>query len=257
MSARRRHLGLLVQVDDERQRVVHHPLRTVAHRAVLDRLDVPVFFYLQGGICRPEHVGALGRHRHGGIPHDQVRLADLPRRGVRKHPRRRHVRRIPARGAVVDPGGDHGDLRVAQRGIVLERLNSDVPIDVPGRHLARDDAIPYRTRPRPHLFIGNQRHRRHLSRPVASLARALQDRRDILREGDRRLAVRRLRGRQRGQRCQRRDHQQSDEPGISARCRSDHGITPSQSCMFPILEPQCSRGYAGKQYPVRVIEVTR
>ena len=114
MSARRRHLGLLVQVDDERQCVVHHPLRTLAHRAVLDRLDVTILFYLQGGIGGPEHVGPLGRHRQRWIPHDQIGFADLPRRSIREHPRRRHVGRVAARGAVVDPLTNQGDLRVAQ-----------------------------------------------------------------------------------------------------------------------------------------------
>ena len=254
MSARRRHLGLLVQVDDERQRVVHHPLRTLAHRAVLDRLDVTILFYLQGGIGGPEHVGPLGRHRQRWIPHDQIGFADLPRRGIREHPRRRHVGRVAARGAVVDPRGNLGNLGLAQRGIVLELLDPDVAIDVPGRHLARDDAIPDRARPRTDLFIGHQRHRRHFARPMAGLARALQDRRDVLREGDRRLAVRRLRRPRRGQRCQRRDQQQTDESGICARCRSDHVKLHD---WFPVAGPQCSRALARNPYPVRVIEVTR
>ena len=56
------------------------------------------------------------------------------------------------------------------------------------------------SRPRPHLLVGDERHRRAAVGTMAALAAALQDRRDVLREGDvggrRRRLSRRRDGRQ-------------------------------------------------------------
>ena len=93
---------------------------------------------------------------------------------------------------------------VAERRIALEALDADVLLDEPRRHHAgarsHAGAPLDRPRPRTHFFVGDQRHRRDAFRGVAVLTAALEDRRDVLREGDgvcsrsRRLRVCRGRG---------------------------------------------------------------
>src|SRR5438552_3755000 len=58
-------------------------------------------------------------------------------------------------------------------------------IDAPWRHLAIDDALFDRARPRPDVLIREQRHRRHLPRTMAALTGSLEDWRYVFREGDR------------------------------------------------------------------------
>ena len=118
---------------------------------------------------------------------DQIRRADRPRLRVGVDLRRRHVGRVAARRAAVGPLGDRGDLVVAQRRIVVELLDADVLLDVPRRHHAglRADAgaLLDRARPRPHVLVGDSDIGATPSGAMAVLAAALQDGRDVLREG--------------------------------------------------------------------------
>src|SRR5262249_11897712 len=114
---------------------------------------------------------------------NKIRGADRPRPGVGPLLRRRHVGRIAARRAVVDPLRNRRDVVVAERWIVLELLDAEVLLDVPRRHYAgsRSDAgaLLDGAGPRPYLVVGNERHRRHTLRAVAVLAAALKNRRDV------------------------------------------------------------------------------
>src|SRR2546428_2401015 len=96
--------------------------------------------------------------------------------------RRRHIRRIVHRRARIHPLGDGGDLLGRQRGIVLELRDADVLVDVPRRHLTIGDLLPNRSRPGPHVLVGQQRHRRNRTGTMAGLTRALQDGRYVLRK---------------------------------------------------------------------------
>ena len=109
---------------------------------------------------------------------------------VRQLDLRRRIGRVAARRAGVGPGGHEVDLGLRQGAILLELLDADVRIDVPGRHLAGDDLVPDGARPGPRLLVVHQRHRRHVVGPMADLTRALQDGLDVLVEGH----VARLRG---------------------------------------------------------------
>ncbi len=56
--------------------------------------------------------------------------------------RGRRVGGITLRRAGVRPGNDRLDLLCGERGVVLERLDADVAVDVPRRHLAGGDLRP-------------------------------------------------------------------------------------------------------------------
>ena len=94
----------------------------------------------------------------------------------------RHVLRVALRRAGVDPLGDRLDLLVGERAIVLEFLDADGLVDVPGRHLSRLHAVLDRPRPGPRLFERDERHRRDRIGPVAGFALVLEDRRDVFGE---------------------------------------------------------------------------
>ena len=173
---------VVVLVDGIGKRVVDDPTRAPVHGPRLDRLDVAVLLQTERGIERAEHVGTRRRHLVGWIAHDQIRLADLPDRPVRELRHLRHVSLVAHGRPGVHPGRDRRDLLVAQRNVVLELLDSDVLVDVPGGHLPGDDAVLDRPGPGPHFSVRRQRHRRHLAGAVTDDARVIQDRGDVLGE---------------------------------------------------------------------------
>ena len=118
--------------------------------------------------------------------HLQIRLADEPLRLRLEGPRRRHVGRVALRRARVHPADDGGDLVVVQRAVVLVVADADGLVQVPRRHVAVRDALLNRARPRPGLFVGDERHRRRRALVMARLALRLEDRRDIAGERERR-----------------------------------------------------------------------
>ena len=64
--------------------------------------------------------------------------------------------------------------------IWLELVHADAWIDVPRRHLARDDALLHRPCPGTGILVCDQRHRRDRIRLMALLAFRLENRRDVL-----------------------------------------------------------------------------
>jgi len=152
--------------------------------ANLHRLHVTVF--RNGKLGRREFappVRRVGLHGDLGALDDQVRLARMPRGAVLEHARHRHVLHVAARRAGIGPLRDLRDFCIAQRWIVLVVLNADVLFDVPRRHrallVANRGARLHRARPRPRVLVGEERHRGHLAGPMAVLAAALQNRRDV------------------------------------------------------------------------------
>ena len=107
-------------------------------------------------------------------------------------------------------------LVVGQRRVLLEPPDADVALDEPRRHLALRGLVADGPRPRPHLLVGQQRHRRHRARPVALLARALQYRQHV--PGERHLTVRDLAGRRaRGRQKRAGDREHAGRPSPNRR----------------------------------------
>ena len=154
-----------------------------------------------GRVVAGPHLGRRHRHhvveRQRGVEVEVGRLAlrvDLPRDGelddvvgltpFRMAPARgREARGFRGRpgafgGAAVRPRGDRLDLLVAQAGVVREV--PEARVGEPRRHLARLDLGLDGTRPRPRVAVRQQRHRRHLVRPVAARAVVEQDGADVL-----------------------------------------------------------------------------
>jgi hypothetical protein len=95
---------------------------------------------------------------------------------------RRHVLRIAFGRARIDPANDRVDLRVAQRHVVLEIVDADAHVDMPRRHLTRDDTLLDGTCPRARILIRDQRHRRDRIRLMALLTLVLENGRDVFAE---------------------------------------------------------------------------
>ena len=107
-----------------------------------------------------------GRHRPVRRFDDQIRRAakhvcEIPLRFIRPLLRRRHIFRIAFRRAGIDPFHDGLDLCVGQGPVILEFLNADGLVDVPGRHLPCDHALANGLSPWACFFIRHQRHWSH------------------------------------------------------------------------------------------------
>ena len=180
----------------------------------------------------------------GGILHDQIRLADLPRRPIRKVDRGRHIRRIAQRGATIDPASNQIDFCIGQRRVVLELLDPDRLVDVPGRHLASHDPVLDRPGPRADLLVGDQRHRSHLARAMTDLTGALQDGDDVFRK--RHLIV----GSRAPLRRHRHDHRKRREQHPRKRSRANGSVTAHpQHLQFPLRARLRPREDEGKRAP--------
>ena len=193
--------GVLDEVDLARVRPHAEPeLIAVLHRLGHADVDVRVVHAAVrlGDDLHPLHVAVLGQPRVDDLGRvevgalggnleallhldDEVGLAVGPLVERRELEGRRRVGGVAAGGAGRDPVDDGGDLGVAQRrvGDVL----ADAAVDVPRRHLAGDDAVADGPRPGPRLLVGQQRHRGAGARPVALLARALQQGQHVAGEG--------------------------------------------------------------------------
>ena len=163
------------------------------HLAHLDRLD-PAVLGQPGGraVEQPVPVGRDRLERVLGRRDHQVRLAERPVLAAGPCDGGRQVRRVAAGRPAVRPGGDGLDFLRTQGDVFLEALDADVLLDEPRRHPVRvvvgpGGLVPDGPRPRPHLFVRDQRHRCDGARTMARLARALEDRRHVPRERRRRL----------------------------------------------------------------------
>ena len=162
-------------------------------RLVLDRLEPAGFGeHLFGQ--RDEEVRLLVLHVVADVVRllhvdDEVRLADQEAARVLPLTRRRTLRGIALGRAALGPGHDRVDLRLGEGPLVQEDAGGVIR-RVPWRHLATLHEAGDGTRPRPDLFVGHQRHRRHhaghvvAARAVAGLAVLLEDGQHVLMEGD-------------------------------------------------------------------------
>ena len=114
------------------------------------------------------------------LPEHRGELPDLLGRPV---PEGWHVRRIASRRALLDPPHDGGNLIIRERSVVLERLDADGLVDVPGRHLAAFDPGSDRPGPGAHLVERPEGHRSDRFLTMTRFAFLLEDGRDVLREG--------------------------------------------------------------------------
>ena len=189
-------VGAFGQIDVD-VRVMHGARRV---RDDLHPLDVAIFGELRIDDLFGNEVRALGGNLEALLhADDQIGLAVGPLGGRGEDPRRRRVG-APALGrAAIDPRADRRDLlhrtATGRRGI---RRCCDRCATAASR--ARDLLLD-RARPRPHLLVGHQRHRRGRARMMALLTGPLEDRQDVLGErggwltGGRRSAALRLHGR--------------------------------------------------------------
>ena len=111
-----------------------------------------------------------------------VHLLEVPHVVARPLDRLRHVLHVALGRAGGHPLHDGVDLGVGERAVVLEVLDAQALVEMPGRHVPGLHAVANRTRPRPALLVGHERHRRDGIGPVARLALRLEDRRDVLGE---------------------------------------------------------------------------
>ena len=216
---------------DRRRRFV---VRDVVDLADLDGRHIAIL-----GQARRNHaevapvIGTDRRHGHVLRCQDQIGLADRPFVAAVELERLRHVGWVTARRAAVHPCCDHRDLGVAERRIVLELLDADILLDEERWHgaalAAQGGAHLDRLGPRPHVFVGDERHRCDALGVMALLTAALQDGRDVFREGH---AAGRYAGRLRD-RCGARDacdtgdrqrsQQHAEQPKISWQTVHRHG----------------------------------
>src|SRR5438876_981172 len=94
----------------------------------------------------------MSRHGPGFGLDDEVGLSQLlrglPFVGVWPLPWTRHVFEITEGCAAVDPSNDGIDLRLAERHVILEFLDSHGGVNVPWRHLTGNHTLADRLRPR-------------------------------------------------------------------------------------------------------------
>src|SRR5215831_11341202 len=130
----------------------------------------------------------MSRHRPRRRFDDDIRRPQLscgfPLVGLRPLPRSRHVLRFALWGSLIDPVNDRIDLSLTERHIILEFLHAHGWIDMPRRHLTREDALANSFGPWPSLGIRHEGHRRHRAFMVALLTFLLKNRRHIFRKRD-------------------------------------------------------------------------
>jgi hypothetical protein len=117
---------------------------------------------------------------------NEVRLAVVP--PIPGRHRLRHIGLVAFGRARVDPRDDGVDLRLTQACVVAKAAM--LWISAPGRHLARDHFRLDRLRPGAHVLIGQQRHRPDFPGAMTVRAFAVEDRRDVLGECQRRACDR-------------------------------------------------------------------
>ncbi len=128
-----------------------------------------------------KQIGAAGAQRVLGQRHHEIGRAHLPPGAPAR--RGREIRPFALETVTGRPAGDRLDLGVRQPAFAGENANSRFRF--PRRHVPpRRDGRDLRGMPA-HLVVRDQAERRRAVRLVASRARLVEDRRDVLREGDR------------------------------------------------------------------------
>ena len=156
----------------------------VIHFHNLYRFHVAIFFERNldtGNIAPPVRSTSQLGDRLGFD--DQIRLTGSPFEAVIKYQRLRRICLIAFRSAITSPLRDRCKLFIAQRRVVLVVSNAYIFFHVPGRHgsgaIAQGCLVLNQTGKWCYLLIGDQRHRRDTTRPVAVLAATLQNRFDV------------------------------------------------------------------------------
>ena len=141
--------------------------------------DPPIFLEVRRDGWNRKDIRTGRRNLHLRQLDDVIGLAQLP--AIGEHRQRRHVLQIALRRTLVHPFRDRRDFCVGQPRIVLE--HADARLGHPGRHLPRYDLVLDRSRPRPGILVGQQRHRRDLAGAVARDAARVQNWRDVVSKG--------------------------------------------------------------------------
>ena len=153
----------------------------------LDRTHPALFIYRHDIEGLPPHV--LPMRGHGvrdRLNHDfglAELLGELPLVASGPLLRSRQILRVTERRAGIHPAGDGIHLLVGQGSVVLETLDANALVDVPGRHVPANHALFDGPRPGADFFVRHQRHRRRSPRAMALLALGLENRGDVFREG--------------------------------------------------------------------------
>ena len=158
---------------------MHHRRIT---RQNFHRCDPRVSFERRGQRDQFPLEHTLRRHFMRRQVHHRFRL-DTPATG-RPVNRRGRVLGIAFGGPAVDPFHQRVDLALLQRSIIGEM--PILRICEPWRHLPHGHRSLDRLRPRPRIFVAEQRHRRNLSWTVTGLTVFLKNGKDVFVEGDRR-----------------------------------------------------------------------
>jgi hypothetical protein len=119
----------------------------------------------------------LGRYRHRRRhSHHNIRLRNVPTPCPIS--RRWAIVRISSGSLGRCPGGNRRNLLVGERSVVRKVTVSR--IGKPWRHHLHPDGVRHGRGPRTRLIVGHERHRRHFSRTVTTLAVILKDGQNVL-----------------------------------------------------------------------------
>ena len=137
--------------------------RYVVNLTDLNGFHVAVFSQTSWSRCYitpPVRCRALDEHLFCGD--NEVRFAQLPADVIRELKWLGQVCRVAFRSSVTGPRRDCRDLSVAERRVVFEVLNTNVLLNIPGRHGTHAVTDPCATRHprsvRSDLIVGDQRH---------------------------------------------------------------------------------------------------
>ena len=155
-------------------------------RADLERANPAILGNVDREVRRREDVLAFGRNFDERQRDDVIGFAELPAVGECRH--RWLLGRIAARRTGVHPFHDRVDLLVGEPGVVGKRAVRGVR--EPRRHQSRGHFLFDRSRPRTHLVIRAQCHRRDLAWPMTRNAVGVENRRHVFGERRRRASRR-------------------------------------------------------------------
>src|SRR5262249_55824189 len=124
---------------------------------------------------------AGGRHREVRRLENDIRLADAP--AVGDVDGRRSILRIALADAALGPGDQRVDFALGEGALIGEPAMLG-RVGEPGRHYSQQHRFANGPGPGQDVLVRQERHWRHLAGPVAGLAALLQNRQDVLMEGE-------------------------------------------------------------------------